>query len=574
MKSKLLKVISLICCLALCAGALIACADKKDNTDEVPAEEKASISAVDQKATEDGEIIISYYIPDAAVDKYESFEARVYHNDSNNNLLCATELDPEKNAAYIATSYGKLRLDIVGKTSGGIDMVLGTGTVSVWADEYNFASLNGTFPVVYFTLELFSMSGETCDNYVEANAGGKNIQFINNVPTFISLERTAAYNWDALPNNVYTLPNTTYEKSIEGDFHGMNAAMAEYIKELNEVNPDSKFHFYCVDNYPELIVNFFIAQGIDSDHFDATMISDGTATVSAFNKIFAGEDGEQVYNNMAESWNTIKEKAAAGEKDYFDGILNAYSNDYHILFYYAFVMAAEEDNIQWWISRDLFTENAKSQFIKDKIAEMKGKTIQIFGINDMLSTLSEDDQVNLKTLFHFDGEMFSDAEKNGKKILIILGTRTQYEENFQQYLTLVNELYGAEYQIYYKGHPGTPTGLDLAKAAMFAAHGVTDIDSSIAAELILFYCPDVYLVGWASTTYKAAQEDKILALFNQTKESGLGIATTDGYGDTPDSFYSIVTKGDKTYVKIEYAENDTVKYFDFAAGGFVDQLPE
>ena len=175
-----------------------------------------------------------------------------------------------------------MHLELVALNEAGEEKLLAVGKTEVWADEYNFASLNGTFPVVYFTLELFSMSGESRDNFLEANEGGKNIQFMANVPTFVSLERTAAYNWDKLPENVYTLPNTTYEYAIQGDFHGMNTVMASYIKELSEINPDSKFHFYCVDNYPELIVKFFTAQGIDADHFDATMISDGTASVAAF----------------------------------------------------------------------------------------------------------------------------------------------------------------------------------------------------------------------------------------------------------------------------------------------------
>lgn len=601
MKKSILKLIALICCFTLCAGILIACKGKDDGTaTELPSADNgttapgggsdtpgasqnpddypAMVVASRQEADEDGNIRVNYKIPEELISAYDSFAINVYHNDTNNNLLASTEIDASKIMATIKGAYGKLRLELVGSKAGAQNEVIGVNTVSVYAKEYNFASLNGTFPVVYFTLSLFSMDGESKQNFETANSNGKNIQFMADVPTFISLERVAAYNWDALPENVHPLPNTTYEKSISGDFHGMNVAMAEYIKELYEINPESKFHFYGVDNYPELIIKFFYAQGMGSGNFDATLISDGTATIAAFKNVFSGGDADSVYTTLAAEWATVKEKAKAGEENYFDGLTHGYEK-YSILKDYAFVIANEQSNVKWWISRDLFTENAGTQGIKDIIADMKsnesetGDKIEVFGINDMLSNLSEADQTALKTLFHFDGEMFSAAEENGKKILVILGTSTAGEGNIEEYLALVKKLYGEEYQIYYKGHPGYLTGLNAEKLAMFEKYGITDIDGSIAAELILFYCPDVYLVGWSSTTYKAAQKDKILALFNETCESGLGKANTDGYGDTPDTFYTSMVHAAKHYVKIEYADGVTVKYYDVSADKILDVLP-
>lgn len=592
-KRLFLRTLSLLCCIALCTGVLISCAqdaqtnvtdepntntmdsEVKDEEAEISLAGLCSISASNQKATDDAQIDVSYRIPDKAIAAFDRFEVRVYHDDAHNNLLCTTVIDPAQTTAYVDTSYGKLRLELVGvNTEKSSFAVLATAKTSVWADEYNFASLNATFPVVYFTLELFSMDGDSHDNFKAANDAGKNIQFIKNVPTFVSLERTAAYNWNKLPENVHPLPNTTYEQSIRGGFHVKNKIMESYIKELHEVNPDSKFNFYCVDNYPELILRFFTAQGIDEDHFTATMISDGTASVSAFKYLYENDNAEEIYNEVKGYWETIKAKAAAGDSSYLKDVPYAPNNTgYSVLWRYALTVANEEDNVQWWCSRDNFTANTSSEWMKNLLAEINNEKIQYFGINDMLQNLSQKDQIHLKNLFHFDGEMFKASEEAGKKSLVLLGTNWELESNIEGYIKLLQAEYGDEYVIYYKGHPRYPTGLNAEKLEIFERYGISDIDASIAAELILFYCPDIYLAGYPSTTYKSALEGKFIAMFDQTKEAGTQITVTDGYGDVPDHFYTTVEAGGQKFVQIENYADETVRYFNLTTGEFVDTLP-
>lgn len=575
MKRLFVKALALLCCVALCAGVLVSCGNDKDTTPTETDTTLCEIKAENQKATEDEKIFISYDISDEIAAEYDRFEVRVYHDDTYNNLLCATVVDPAEKTAYVETSYGKIRLELTGiKTNDQSHTMLGSTTASVWADEYNFASLNATFPVVYFTLELFSMQGDSHDNFEAANAAGKNLQFIKDAPTFVSLERAAAYNWSKLPDKVHTLPNTTYEKSVSGSFHAMNSVMAAYIKELHEVNPSSKFHFYCVDNYPELILRFFTAQGIDENHFTATMISDGTASVSAFKYLYENDNAESVYNEVKEYWKTIKAKAAAGDASYLKNVpYDPSGSGCSVLWRYALTIANEENNVQWWCSRDNFTPNTSSEWMKSLLAEMNNEKIQYFGINDLLQNLSTADQAHLKELFHFDGQMFKASEEAGKKSLVLLGTDWAAEGNIEGYVKLLQAEYGDEYVIYYKGHPRYPTGLNAEKTEIFKKHGISDIDASIAAELILFYCPDIYLAGYPSTSYKAALEGKFLAMFDQTKEAGIQTSQDNGYGDMPDHFYTTVEAGGQKFVQIENYADDTIRYFNITTGEFVDTLP-
>lgn len=587
MKNILIKALALLCCMTLCMGIFASCA-KDPAPDDTPettvatttgapkseTKDKADLSVADQKATDAETISIEYEVSAEVAGHYDSIEARVYHDDENNNLLCATEIDASKTMADIKTSYGNIIVKLVG-INDDTSAVLATEKAAVWVDEYNFATLNATFPVVYFTLELFSMDGESKANFEAANEGGKNIQFIKNVPTFVALERVAAYDWDKLPEKVHTMPNVTYEDSIGGNFHKVNSAMAAYIKELHEINPDSKFNFYCVDNYGELIVKFFTAQGIDDDHFTATMISDGTASVSAFQYLFAdAATAETTYNETKATWENIKTKAANGDADYLANIPYAPDPNYSILWRYAFTMVNEEDNIQWWCSRDNFTASTESQVMKDKLAAVNGTKIQYFGVNDLLSNLSEEDQAKLKALFHFDGEMFAKSEQENKKSLVIIGTNWELETNLEGYIKLLQAEYGDEYVIYYKGHPRYPTGLNAEKTAIFETYGVVDIDATLAAELILFYCPDIDLTGFPSTTFKAAEDGKFLAMFDKNKADGMQIAQTDGYGDMPTYFYTTVTVGETSFVVVENSTDDTVRYFNVTTGEFVTALPQ
>lgn len=326
-------------------------------------------------------------------------------------------------------------------------------------------------------------------------------------------------------------------------------------------------------------MKFFTAQGITEKNFKATLISDGTATVAYFKAAFGGADGKEVYDTMVAEWNRIKGLAAAGDSTYLDDVYLGSGTFYQILAKYALVMITEEDNIELWCSRNLFTSNTESAYIQDLIsgenesgenAEGKKANFRVLGINDMLSILNEEQQSNLKNLFHFDSEMFSAAADEGKQVLMVVGTSTANEGDLKAYLTLLNETHGDKYKIYYKGHPGYPTGLNDEKIAMFEELGVTDLEASIAAELIMFYCPDIYLSGYGSTTYKSAQEGKFLDLFAYNKADGLTMAVENGYGDMPDTFFSKDETG--RYVIVENAADETVKYFDTETNAWVDGI--
>ena len=586
--SKLLKVFLLSLCLLLVISVFVACEDgSADNGDQPeattvgsentpPAEiaETVKFSAVDQKA-DNGKILVDFNIPAAVAAKYKSVEVEVYHGDY---IVAATTVNANHLSAIVNGTYGKLNLKLVGVAEDSAKTVLAEDAVNVWADEYNFAPLNATFPVTYFTLDLFSMGEDKLPG--EFAASSKNLPIMADAPTFVSLERAVAYSWDNLPENVFELPNVSPEmknpqaSNYQTLWHERNTAMARYIKELYEINPDSFFNMYCVDNFPDLILKLFYANGIPEKNFHATMISDGTGTAAIFSQTFGGENAEEVCQKMEEEWLRLKAAAIAGE-DYFAG---GVYNQYHVhlvLAKYPMVIASLEDNVDWWCSRDLFAKDLYSgdeiePTVYARITALKDEgKLKFFGINDMLKILDEEQQAALKKLFHFDSDMFSAAEESKKEALVIIGTNMSYEA-LERYVKLTSKLYGDDYVIYYKGHPGYPVDTNEQIMQLFDTYGVINLDASIAAELILFYCPDIYLVGWTSTTFKSVQTDRFLAVFEKDEETYDREANAQGYGDDPDYYCTYTGDG---YIKIESDADNSVRYYDIANHTIVDTIP-
>ncbi len=496
----------------------------------------------------------------------DSYEPTVsfYYQDQ---LLACRRVGTLSSTLIEEVCFGLVTVKFTVKNESGTLLTLKEGTVPVFADEYNFASLNASFPVLYFTLDLFSRNGGTMENY-----SSKDLPLMRDVPTFISLERATTYNWDCLPEHVYSLPAIPEEEVRVGDFGKHNDVMAAYILELYQIHPDSHFHFYCVDNYPELILKFFIAQGIEN--YDAVMISDGTATIANYQYLTrpAAEHGatpKEVYDKMVAEWERLKLAAVSGEKNYLDGV---FMGNYvaSVLSKYAFVIATVEENVTWWCGRrSLFEDNAFGDaFVLDLLNGTNhsgengaGDRVNLIfpSMGNMFGGLSAADQAAFKALYKFDSDAFSAAYEKNKQVLMIVGTKNESLADLECYIKYLKSL-GDGYQIYYKGHPANATALNEEKQAMFDRNGVIDVEGAIAAEVILFYCPDIYLAGYTSTTFISAQPDKILALFC-TKQTGATVEQNDGY--TAPVFISATADG---HYLVEYAENDTKHYFNPETG--------
>lgn len=451
----------------------------------------------------------------------------------------------ENKSVEVAAIYGNLTVQVDlyhGARNCHVEQ-----TVSLTAPEYNFAPLSGTMPVLLFTLSLDEITAE------------------GEIPTFVWLARPDAWDWNRLPVGVYAMPNATREEVTQHEnYNLMVAKTAAYIRELAEADPASRFNLYINDYNAYLYPQMLLAQNVQN--YTVTLLSDGTASYNEFNGAFNVENPSAVYESMREKFAAFREEVAGDER---------YPNDtYSIgsgeLRAYCYVMAREYENIDWWLTRlngtlqcgdEAFLAEAKT-YIAEK------------NIGTMLASLDEAEQAELKTLYHFGDEMFGAAELLNKKVMIFLGTHLTSQENFIEYAKYAMDYYGDDYVYYYKGHPATPTGLYPQIKKEIEALGIIDLESSIAAELILFFYPDVYLCGYPSSTYLSVTEEEMACgLFGVTEEGAAQyeycelmefyIAPIEAHGER---YASLIADPSHRYFIAEFSADDTFDLYDATAG--------
>ena len=146
---------------------------------------------------------------------------------------------------------------------------------------------------------------------------------------------------------------------------------------------------------------------------------------------------------------------------------------------------------------------------------------------------------------------------------MLLGTYVSYEQNFDDYANLTEVIYGDDYLYYYKGHPNTPTGMYPQKQEQLDRLGITDVDSSVAAELILFFNPEVGLSGYGSSTYNSASADAAGGLWNSTKSEALKPGAAIDYS-IMDWFASPITEDSDAAIRSLCKQDDSCYLVEFS----------
>lgn len=391
-------------------------------------------------------------------------------------------------------TYGKFKVTAAFKKDG---TTVGTNsqTVGVSASEYNLAPISATAPVTLFSLSLWDIK--------QKNDGGT-------IPTIVMLARPSAYDWEALPSGVYAMPYLTRQE-IKTTYS--YDAFAAYMKELFEISPKAKFNLYINDIDCDLVHQMIYANRIPEGQYTFTLMSDGSATYSFFNDAYASASPEGKNKEMMAAWNDAKAYA------YQNGTAKTgWSHHKHMAYFYAALSC--ETNAQWWVARtDLFTSGDGNVFANTAAGKATRKNISSM-LTDLQNKGNQTVQ-EFKALYNFNDGYFEKAESEGKKAMMILGTYVENEKNFEDYARLTKLYYGDEYVYYYKGHPKTPTGLYPSKQAQLKNTDIIDVDSSVAAELILFFNPTISLSGYGTSTFNSASDEMACGLYEIRKEEAL-----------------------------------------------------
>ena len=379
-------------------------------------------------------------------------------------------------------------------------------SVPVYANEYNVAMLTATYPTTIFTLKAPTIT----------NHGA--------IPTYVLLERPAAYDWDHLKWNIRELPNISHADATSANnsrfFGYAHDWMKDYISDLLEANPESKFHFFFTDLSVDYFYYTVVAQGIPEELYSVVLLSDGAGSADILSRTYgtwAQGNPTAKHASLMESLTKVRDYLFENGWDaqYIvnnlrekNGDSTSYTTPSYLFANHAYSTLCLFDNCEWWLNRLRATENLKaidSEYVT-VILSTKGLVQNIYA-NSLLAGLSEEDAANFKTIFHFNLDEFDATRQAGKKIMVILGTSWGDEANSLYNFVKATMLYfGNEYDYFYKPHPGWPTATCTDRNAVFEklrneGLNFVELDGAIAAEIIMYFNPDIYLSGYSSTTY-------------------------------------------------------------------------
>ncbi len=530
MKRILIYSLLFVCCLM--PLVCIACNEEPANVtlNQVGEEQKIAVDFSGEENVKEVEVVVTH------------------NGEEVNTVTVSDEETLSQKSVEVDAYYGRHDVTVnITKDDGTVASK--TSEVCLSASEYNIASLSGSMPVLLFTLQILE---------------DKNI---NEYPTFVWLDRSGAWNWNGLPENVYPLPTATEEEYTTPNVNRslMYEKTQDYIKELASINEESRFNLYLNDYDTDQYLHMIVANGIN-DRSTCTYLSDGAFSYVQINNVFNVENATAKYEQMAQEYLSTKEQVESRGYYNWDSGFTVNGNE---LRDYLLVIAHEEDNVNWVFPR-LRSDHIKldkdtTDFVKNYIiyttnGTVYGKGIKEVGINTMLLAIQSDENKvqELKSLYKFNDDMFTEAAESGKKVMMLLGSWATSEEDFEVYTALTKLFYGDEYVYYYKGHPNTPTDMYPEKAEQLDELGLIDVESTINAELILFFFPDIYMSGYSSSTFNSIQNPEMACIFwNATKEQAL--ATADQNGEMFDYYASKLANDDETYGSL--LENVEHTYF-------------
>jgi len=387
------------------------------------------------------------------------------------------------------------------------------GTVN----EVNIVYLRATFPVVHFALNSFDLS---------------------RVPTFVNIERRNTLNWERLPANVLPIPGT-----MGGGFWTDHVATtASFIRNLYLNDKTTRFNLFLCDF--GFIVYFMINNGIPATNFTVTAWMDGTGSINIPAQRYAGANALEIFDADMEAVRYAFKIAVAGG----DWLASLDIGDLRTgaqLQRYSLAMVKLFDNITWEVGSITTLENTIPQ-LRDVIRDLanQGRIVErniqnmVQGIHTRGKATDLEWLLNLRWGYADADSMGGLLDRgNNKDTLMILGTHTHTEDALIYtyppgitwgWINGVNQVglrligtgglmerviarYGESFNIFYKGHPGTPT--DGEKQEWLDLHDIIDIPAAIPSETIMFLYDNVFIGGYPGSTFLSAINGQTIVSF-------------------------------------------------------------
>ena len=402
--------------------------------------------------------------------------------------------------------YGKWTITAEFRNGRSTVKKIASTTLPVTSSQYIIAPLSGTMPVTMLTTSLW---------------GSGSIRGTGNaVPVIAQLARANQWDWAHLPTGIHAVPYLSkkqYSDPVSGS--ALNSGLAPlkaYLKDLRALNPDSVFHLYVNDYHVQMVQSLLYANKIPAANYTINLLSDGGFSYQKFAATYAS-DPTATQTRLVSEWQAAKDYAYTNGKVLRSLSVTAAQN-------YIWAAVKSESAAKWWLTRpSLLTSAGDSNAFAGAVAsDSKVTTLSISGRLTAIKAAGDTDLGQFKALYRFNDAYFAKSTAANRDVMMFLGTRLENEASFTDYAGFTMKYYGTAFDYYYKGHPATPTMFYPSKAAQLKTLKITDIDSSVAAELILFFNPEIYMSGYPSSTYLSVSDPNMAkGLFGLTKAQGL-----------------------------------------------------
>jgi len=397
------------------------------------------------------------------------------------------------------------------------------------AKEILFAAFPATLDSLLFSLNIFNIT--------------KNFS----CPIYVFLMRYRMWNWTNLPENVFLfdiLDENNYQKF---NYYRILDKLKIWINQIYQLNNSTLFNLFINDYHTYVIPICLFANNIPPENYKIYMLSDGTGSYLAFNKIFNDKDTYiQNYNNMKNKYYVFRDYIR-NRKSYDKDSRYSKNINYRDLRSYAYIILKEENNTFWWLTK---IEGAFAPNNSEVLQELlNNPNIEEKNINSLFKSLDKEQKEIIKDLFDLNSNFFEEAYKQNKSVMLIIGTHANVEKNLYDYCLTTQLFYKDNYIYYYKAHPSTPIEDDQKKINNLKNISVLFVDSNIPFEMILYFNPNISCSGYYSSSFLEVGKQNLKSLFGQYKQEG-------EYYDKFDYFCQYIKNNDKKYGQYLNGNND------------------
>ena len=344
---------------------------------------------------------------------------------------------------------------------------------------YTFFNFAGTMPSLLSMIDFIKNEPETKEIYMTMNRAN----------TF---------------NGTYLLERYPVFKKYEATTDLTNCF--NRFKEILRNDPNAYFRFFVDDIRCRFYYIYGLNSGLDPSKFEYRATSDGAATYTQYYSTFDKKTAKSI-QEMQGRYNTSKV-----------GNFNVDLNIGPIPYAQDMFPLAQLNNCELWLG------NPSLLIPSDNETKIEHDKLHLVGI-DLTKTFNEmtvDQQDTWMRALSFNKTEFKEKYFPGEKppLLIIATNGYGHFKSWKQYKTNLDEvvrLFGDNYSLIYKPHPQSLPGKSLSN--YLSEHGIPVVGDMLPTEILLTVYDNMYLGGFTSTLFLAAQQNHTLFFFAKDMEA-------------------------------------------------------